>query len=63
MDITDSNSNDAAPSVLDLDEVFAALGHPRRRYLLYTLVNERGAETLPEVATKIAAWEQDKPTS
>lgn len=60
MNTTDS---DDAPSVLDLDEVFAALGHPRRRYLLYTLVNGGNAETLRGLATKIAAWEQDKPTS
>lgn len=49
------------PAVLELDEVFTALGHPRRRYLLYTLINERSEETLPELATKIVVWEEDKP--
>jgi len=46
--------------VLELDGVFAALAHPRRRYLLYTLVDGIEEETLTELATKIAAWEQDK---
>lgn len=50
-------------SVLELDEVFAALGHARRRYLLYTLVDGSSEETLPELAVKIAAWEQDKSIS
>lgn len=50
------------PAVLELDEVFTALSHPRRRYLLYTLINEHSEETLPELATKIAAWEGDEPT-
>lgn len=47
--------------VLELDEVFTALGHPRRRYLLYTLVNEQDEEELSDIATKIVAWEMDKP--
>jgi DNA-binding transcriptional ArsR family regulator len=58
---TSTNTSNAA--ILDLDEVFAALGHPRRRYLLYTLVNGSSEETLSELATKVAGWEQDKPTS
>jgi len=64
----DSTSSGEAPSpmpaesVLELDEVFSALSHPRRRYLLYTLVNGNCEETLTELATKIAAWEQDKTT-
>lgn len=49
-------------SVLELDEVFAALGHPRRRYLVYTLANGGSEAMLPELATKIAAWERDIPT-
>jgi DNA-binding transcriptional ArsR family regulator len=56
-------ANTSSEAILNLDEVFAALGHPRRRYLLYTLVNESSEETLSELATKLAAWEQDKPTS
>jgi len=49
--------------VLELDGVFAALGHPRQRYLLYTLVRDAGDKTLTELAEKIVAWEQDKPIS
>ena len=48
-------------SVLELDEVFAALGHPRRRYLVYTLANGGSEATLPELAAKIAAWEEGIP--
>lgn len=47
-------------AVLNVDYVFDALAHPRRRYLLYTL----GVETewsLRELATKLAAWELDIP--
>ncbi|WP_129115011.1 DUF7344 domain-containing protein [Halegenticoccus tardaugens] len=44
--------------VLDLQYVFDALAHTRRRYLLYTLLEKR-AWTLTELATKIAAWERD----
>jgi DNA-binding transcriptional ArsR family regulator len=58
-----THTNTSKAAILDLDEVFAALGHPRRRYLLYTLVNEGSEETLSELATKLAAWEQDKPAS
>lgn len=47
-------------AVLNLDEVFTAIGHPRRRYLLYTLVDEGKEEALPELAAKVAAWELDK---
>ncbi|WP_373189639.1 hypothetical protein [Halolamina sp.] len=49
--------------VLELDEVFAALSHPRRRYLLYTLVNGSSEATLSELAANVAAWEQDKDQS
>lgn len=55
-------SDNSTERVLELDEVFTALDHSRRRYLLYTLVNERSEETLSELATNIVAWEQDKPT-
>lgn len=51
-----------APPVLELDTVFTALSHPRRRYLLYALINEDHEETLSELATKIVAWEQSKST-
>lgn len=48
--------------ILELDHVFEALGHPRRRYLCYTLL-EATEWTLTDLATKIAAWEQDVPES
>lgn len=56
-------NGDRARVVLELDDVFEALGHARRRYLLYTLVQGNSEETLPEMATKIVAWEQEKPVS
>jgi hypothetical protein len=46
-------------SVLELDEVFTALGHPRRRYLIYALSTRANDETLTEIARKLTAWEQD----
>jgi hypothetical protein len=57
------NSNGAPDPILELDEVFAALGHPRRRYLLYTLVNRSTEASLSDLATDIAAWELEKPAS
>ncbi|GAB3670011.1 DUF7344 domain-containing protein [Halopiger thermotolerans] len=47
-------------AVLELDHVYEALGHPRRRYLCYTLL-ETTEWTLTDLATKIAAWENDIP--
>ncbi|MDZ5811873.1 hypothetical protein U4E84_11025 [Halorubrum sp. AD140] len=44
------------PSVLELDRVFSVLSHPKRRYLVYALA-EDSEWTLPELATKLAAWE------
>lgn len=38
------------------------MGHPRRRYLCYTLY-ENDEWTLPELAEKIAAWENDVPVA
>ena len=49
--------------ILELDEVFVALGHPRRRYLLYALVNGSTEAPLSDLAANIAAWELDKPAS
>ncbi|WP_254272198.1 DUF7344 domain-containing protein [Haloarcula marina] len=46
--------------VLSLDYVYDALGHPRRRYLCYTLLEDT-EWTLEELATKVAAWERDVP--
>lgn len=75
--VTHESSNNNAPSELslgdarshenatqappELDEVFAALGHPRRRYLLHALLDGRSEQTLDELATSITAWEQDEP--
>lgn len=47
--------------ILDLDHVYEALSHPRRRYLCYTLLEDT-QWTLTDLATKIAAWENDTPT-
>ena len=49
--------------ILELDEVFVALVHPRRRYLLYALVNGSTEAPLSDLAADIAAWELDKPAS
>ncbi|MFB6136244.1 MAG: hypothetical protein ABEJ04_05755 [Halobacteriaceae archaeon] len=51
-------SRDIDPAVLELDAVFDVLAHPRRRYLLYALATD-GEWTLRELATKLAAWEED----
>lgn len=52
------NALDIDQRVLGLDHVFSALGHSRRRYLMYALVENR-QWTLSELATKLAAWEDD----
>ncbi|WP_224447854.1 DUF7344 domain-containing protein [Haloprofundus salilacus] len=41
-----------------MDHVFEVLAHPRRRYLLYTLLEET-EWGLRELAEKIATWEND----
>ncbi|ELY55415.1 hypothetical protein C491_16917 [Natronococcus amylolyticus DSM 10524] len=46
--------------ILELDHVYEALGHSRRRYLCYTLL-ERAEWSLTDLATKIAAWENGVP--
>lgn len=46
--------------ILKMGFVFEALAHPRRRYLIYSLLSST-EWTLPELATKIVAWEQDVP--
>lgn len=46
------------PDVLEIEHVYTALGHPRRRYLCYTLL-EDAEWSLTDLATKIAAWEND----
>jgi hypothetical protein len=48
------------PSVLELDHVYEALAHPRRRYLCCTLLEDT-EWPLTELATKVAAWENSIP--
>jgi hypothetical protein len=43
-------------SVLEIEPVYEALGHSRRRYLCYTLL-EATEWSLTDLATKIRAWE------
>lgn len=50
----------SAPGALELDHVFEALAHPRRRYLLYA-IDEATEWSLWEIAAKVTAWEQDVP--
>jgi|AntRauMinimDraft_4_1070384.scaffolds.fasta_scaffold00048_22 DNA-binding transcriptional ArsR family regulator len=46
---------------LDLDAVFAALGHPRRRHLLSALADRDGEQSLTRLATDVVARESDQP--
>ncbi|WP_458191019.1 DUF7344 domain-containing protein [Haladaptatus sp. NG-WS-4] len=46
------------PNILETEHVYTALGHPRRRYLCYTLFEET-EWSLTDLATKVAAWEND----
>ncbi len=48
------------PDILEIEPVYEALGHSRRRYLCYTLL-ESTEWSLTDLATKIAAWENDIP--
>lgn len=54
---TDQEHPGPIPSVLELNHVFDALAHQRRRYLLYTLLEDE-EWSLRELAVKVAAWEQ-----
>ena len=45
-------------TILELQPVFEAIAHPRRRYLVYTLA-EATEWSLDDLATKLAAWETD----
>ncbi|WP_440764371.1 DUF7344 domain-containing protein [Natronorubrum sp. DTA7] len=49
-----------SPDFLEIEPVYEALGHSRRRYLCYTLL-EATEWSLTDLATKIAAWENDIP--
>lgn len=56
-------SGDGGPpsrDILSVDPVYEALGHPRRRYLCYTLLEDT-EWSLADLATKVAAWENDVP--
>jgi len=46
--------------ILEIEPVYEALGHSRRRYLCYTLLEDT-EWSLTDLATKIAAWENDIP--
>lgn len=46
--------------VLELDHLFEALAHPRRRYLCYALL-ESAERSLADLAGSVAAWESDVP--
>lgn len=59
---SDKTSLDVPPPILELDHVFEALAHPRRRYLLYTLL-EANEWTLQELSAKVTAWENNVPES
>jgi hypothetical protein len=50
----------ASPNFVAVDEVFEALDHTRRRYLLYSLHEADAPQPLPDVAHQIAAWERDE---
>jgi hypothetical protein len=41
-----------------MDFLFESLSHPRRRYLIYSLLSDT-RWTLQELSTKLVAWEQD----
>lgn len=45
---------------LEVKPVYEALGHSRRQYLCYTLLKDT-EWSLTELATKVAAWENDVP--
>ncbi len=59
-DATTTPESRPVPDVLELEPVYEALGHSRRRYLCYTLF-EDAAWSLTDLATKVAAWESDVP--
>ncbi|WP_254271601.1 DUF7344 domain-containing protein [Haloarcula marina] len=48
------------PNFLEIEPIYEALGHPRRRYLCYTLLKDT-EWSLNDLATKIVAWETDVP--
>jgi hypothetical protein len=59
--ISTSSFSADSTSPPDLDEVFTALHHPRRRYLLSVLAGRDGEQFLTRLATDVVAWEEDEP--
>lgn len=59
-DATDREEPARLPAVLELDHVFDALAHQRRRYLLYALL-ESDERHLRHLAREVTAWEEDVP--
>lgn len=59
-DAPDTDEQAEVPAVLELDHVFEALAHPRRRYVLYTLC-EGDRQSLWDLSRQVAAWEHDVP--
>lgn len=57
---TDRDDSWPPTSALDQDEMFEALTHERRRYLLYTLFDD-DAISLQELAKKLTSWEDGVP--
>lgn len=55
----ESAADESTQSGLVPSDVFRALQHSRRRYVLRALAEE-GEQTLAELATGVVAWEQDK---
>lgn len=54
---TDGSGAGLPESILNTDTMFEALAHERRRYLLYTLLEDEGW-SLRRLAGKVAAWEE-----
>lgn len=48
---------DFSTAVLSLDPIFAAISHPRRRYLLYSL-RSQSELTIQELAAELVEWEE-----
>lgn len=59
-DTTNPDETSQFGATLRLNNVFDALAHPRRRYLLYTLGEEKEEWTLRGLARYVAAWETDE---
>lgn len=59
-DSIQADDHSLSPDILEIDHVYEALGHPRRRYLCYTLL-ESQEWSLTDLATKITAWENEIP--